>query len=73
MIADTLLLVVVCFFYGFAHHLFSMHTAFVICCINYDMDSERAVATRLAVLERCREEHLWLGGMHLPEGLMKAE
>jgi len=39
MIADTLLLVVVCFFYGFAHHLFPMETAFIVCCISYIMDS----------------------------------
>lgn len=45
MIADTLLLVFVCFFYGFAHHLFSMHTAFVICCINYVLDSVISLAS----------------------------
>lgn len=45
MIADTLLLVVVCFFYGFAHHLFSMHTAFIICCINYVLDSIISLAS----------------------------
>lgn len=39
MIADTLILVVVCFFYGFAHHLFSMETAFMVCCVNYVLDS----------------------------------
>lgn len=45
MIADTLLLVIVCFFYGFAHHLFSMQTAFVICCINYVLDSIISLAS----------------------------
>lgn len=45
MIADTLLLVFVCFFYGFAHHIFSMHTAFVICCINYVLDSIISLAS----------------------------
>lgn len=45
MIADTLLLVVVCFFYGFAHHLFSMHTAFIVCCINYVLDSVISLAS----------------------------
>lgn len=39
MIADTLILVIVCFFYGFAHHIFPMHIAFVVCCINYVLDS----------------------------------
>ena len=45
MIADTLILVIVCFFYGFAHHLFSMHTAFVICCMNYVLDSVISLAS----------------------------
>lgn len=45
MIADTLLLVIVCFFYGFAHHLFDMHTAFIICCINYVLDSVISLAS----------------------------
>lgn len=45
MIADTLLLVIVCFFYGFAHHLFSMQTAFIICCINYVLDSIISLAS----------------------------
>lgn len=45
MIADTLLLVIVCFFYGFAHHLFPMHTAFIICCINYVLDSVISLAS----------------------------
>ncbi len=45
MIGDTLLLVVVCFFYGFAHHLFDMHTAFIICCVNYVLDSVISLAS----------------------------
>lgn len=45
MIADTLLLVFVCFFYGFAHHIFAMHTAFIICCINYVLDSVISLAS----------------------------
>ena len=44
MVADTLILVVVCFFYGFAHHLFSMKTAFIICCVNYVLDSVISLA-----------------------------
>ena len=45
MIGDTLVLVIVCFFYGFAHHIFSMHTAFVICCVNYVLDSVISLAS----------------------------
>lgn len=45
MIADTLILVIVCFFYGFAHHLFPMHTAFLICCANYVLDSVISLAS----------------------------
>lgn len=39
MIGDTLILVIVCFLYGFAHHLFSKDVAFVVCCVNYVLDS----------------------------------
>ena len=39
MVSDTLILVIVCFFYGFAHHLFSMEVAFVVCCVNYVLDA----------------------------------
>ena len=45
MIMDTLILVVVCFFYGFAHHLFPMNVAFVICCCNYILDSIISLAS----------------------------
>lgn len=45
MIGDTLLLVIVCFFYGFAHHLFPMHTAMVVCCVNYVLDSVISLAS----------------------------
>ena len=45
MIMDTLILVAVCFFYGFAHHLFSMHTAFLVCCVNYVLDSVISLAS----------------------------
>ncbi len=45
MIGDTLILVIVCFFYGYAHHLFSMHTAMIICCINYVLDSVISLAS----------------------------
>lgn len=44
MISDTLILVIVCFFYGFAHHIFPMKAAFLICCINYVLDSVISLA-----------------------------
>ncbi len=45
MIGDTLILVIVCFFYGFAHHLFPMHTAMIVCCVNYVLDSVISLAS----------------------------
>jgi len=45
MISDTLILVAVCFFYGFAHHIFPMKTAFVVCCVNYILDSVISLAS----------------------------
>lgn len=45
MVSDTLILVVVCFFYGFAHKLFSMETAFIVCCANYVLDSIISLAS----------------------------
>ncbi len=45
MISDTLILVVVCFFYGFAHHLFPRNIAFVVCCVNYILDSVISLAS----------------------------
>lgn len=45
MVSDTLILVIVCFFYGFAHHIFPMPVAFVICCVNYILDSVISLAS----------------------------
>ncbi len=45
MISDTLILVVVCFFYGFAHHLFPREIAFIVCCVNYVLDSIISLAS----------------------------
>lgn len=45
MISDTLILVIVCFFYGFAHHIFSHKIAFIICCVNYILDSVISLAS----------------------------
>jgi len=48
MVSDTLILVIVCFFYGFAHHIFPMHVAFIVCCINYILDSVISLASMAA-------------------------
>ena len=45
MISDTLILVIVCFFYGFAHHIFPREIAFVVCCVNYILDSVISLAS----------------------------
>ena len=45
MVADTLILVVVCFFYGFAHHMFAKDIAFIVCCLNYVLDSVISLAS----------------------------
>jgi MFS family permease len=39
MIADTLILIAVCFFYGFSHRIFPAKIAFVVVCVNYILDS----------------------------------
>lgn len=45
MVSDTLILVIVCFFYGFAHHIFPMKVAFIVCCVNYVLDSVISLAS----------------------------
>ena len=45
MIVDTLILIVVCFFYGFSHRLFPMHIAFYVVCVNYILDAIISVAS----------------------------
>ena len=45
MVADTIILVAVCFFYGFAHRLFPIHIAFIVCCINYILDAVISLAS----------------------------
>ena len=50
MVSDTLILVIVCFFYGFAHHIFPKDTAFLVCCINYVLDSVISLASMAANL-----------------------
>lgn len=52
MVADTLILVIVCLCYGFAHHAFAKDTAFIICCVNYVLDaviSLKSMASNLYV------------------------
>ena len=44
MVTDTLILVIVCFFYGFAHHLFPKNIAFLVCCVNYILDAVISLA-----------------------------
>jgi len=38
-------LVIVCFFYGFAHHIFPRDIAFVVCCVNYVLDAVISLAS----------------------------
>ena len=45
MVTDTLILVLVCFFYGFSHHLFPRNVAFIVCCINYVLDAVISLAS----------------------------
>ena len=45
MVTDTIILVGVCLMYGFAHHLFPMHVAFIVCCINYVLDAIISLAS----------------------------
>ena len=45
MVADTLILVIVCFFYGFAHHIFPKDIAFIVCCVNYVLDAIISLAS----------------------------
>ncbi|MPM29333.1 hypothetical protein SDC9_75873 [bioreactor metagenome] len=45
MVADTLILVVVCLMYGFAHRLFPMHIAFIVVCVNFVLDSIISLAS----------------------------
>jgi len=45
MVIDTLLLLPVCFFYGFSHLIFPAHIAFVVVCVNYILDSVISLAS----------------------------
>jgi MFS family permease len=45
MVGDTLILIIVCFLYGFSHRIFSPHVAFYVVCVNYIMDAIISVAS----------------------------
>jgi MFS family permease len=45
MVTDTLLLVVVCILYGFAHRIFPANVAFMVVCVNYVLDSIISLAS----------------------------
>ena len=45
MVTDTLILVIVCLFYGFSHHLFPKDVAFIVCCVNYVLDAVISLAS----------------------------
>ena len=54
MVSDTLILVIVCFFYGFADHLFPREVAYYVCCANYVLDaiiSQASMAANVYVQE----------------------
>jgi len=45
MVADTLILIVVCLLYGFSHRLFPIHIAFIVVCANFVLDQIISVAS----------------------------
>jgi hypothetical protein len=45
MVTDTLLLVVVCFFYGFSHRIFPARVAYIVVCVNYVLDAIISLAS----------------------------
>jgi MFS family permease len=45
MVADTLVLIVVCFFYGFANRLFPHNIAFIVVSINFVLDAVISTAS----------------------------
>jgi len=45
MVADTLILIGVCFLYGFAHRLFSLNIAFIVVCCNFVLDQIISIAS----------------------------
>ena len=45
MVSDTLILVLVCICYGFAHHVLPKNIAFIVCCVNYVLDAVISLAS----------------------------
>ena len=45
MVTDTLILIVVCLLYGFAHRLFIKEIAFIVVCVNFVLDSIISLAS----------------------------
>jgi MFS family permease len=45
MVADTLILIVVCLLYGFAHRLFQPGIAYIVVCCNFVLDSVISIAS----------------------------
>lgn len=45
MVTDTLVLVLVCLCYGFAHRIMPMNAAFIVCCVNYVLDAVISLAS----------------------------
>jgi MFS family permease len=45
MVTDTLILIAVCFFYGFSHIIFPMRIAFYVVCVNYILDAIISLAS----------------------------
>jgi MFS family permease len=45
MITDTLVLIIVCFLYGFAHRLFPMRIAYAVVCVNFVLDAVISLAS----------------------------
>ena len=39
MVGDTIILIVVCLLYGFAHRIFPVNIAFIVVCVNFVLDS----------------------------------
>ena len=45
MVGDTLVLVIVCIMYGFAHRLFPPNIAFIVVCVNFVLDQIISIAS----------------------------
>ena len=45
MVTDTLVLILVCLLYGFAHRIFPQNIAYVVVCVNYVLDAIISLAS----------------------------